>query len=739
MQFQTLVIDRDAIRVLDGALIDDSWFGQFRLPENTEGIKRVAIGETIYLLSKDATDESQLLVMNIGATGVFSGPSRLRPVFDRILRVALRQFDRAITIPVQWKIFHLGSLLSVYADTFAKRNNRRICFDQSPLGSANIYAFAVTDGPEELNEVPIDHDAYRSAVSGFQEAALTEPPLDRTVGNFGILLGEPLGMQLAGQTSLDDWYERRLTPDQRRFVDQPTDRPIRLRGAAGTGKTQAMAVKCLRDVLADADKGGDKTTAFLTHSSALAHDIVRGMMFAMLPPDRLPILQPTENHPKLWIGTIYELAQQQLAYKKKGLRPLSQDGREGRQLQRFLIEGAIQLTVRDPRIVFGVMKQCTDLAKNLERTPITASLLEEIMNEFACTLDAENVRKGTPEAERYLSGSRQAWQMSLPTRAHRELILEIHDAYRTLLRKEKLLSMDQMIADFGRYLSTHEWTQLRDRDGFDYVYVDEYHYFTRAEAMTLQGLFKTRAEHTGRWPLFMAYDLKQSTTDTALDSNLERFRNPGVGESTPLDLKQVFRSTPQIAAFLRDLDGSFPAMDLEGEFDRYVGVSTRGDGEVPALIEFSTDTQLVDEVFARATKIGRELTGGGSQVAVLCLNEDIFDKYLSASRTQGKFVAVKSREDLRELRYAKSKCVFSMPEYVAGLQFDTVFLIHADEADLLDENLSQNTRRRYVSRVYLGASRASNKLIITSSKERGGPSEILHGPLQNKSLIKGLS
>jgi hypothetical protein len=74
-----------------------------------------------------------------------------------------------------------------------------------------------------------------------------------------------------------------------------------------------------------------------------------------------------------------------------------------------------------------------------------------------------------------------------------------------------------------------------------------------------------------------------------------------------------------------------------------------------------------------------------------------------------------------------------MPEFVAGLQFHTVFLIHADSADY-DEDQGQGTRRRYVSRVYLGASRAARKILLSSSKEHGGPSQLLAAPLTNSTL-----
>lgn len=77
-----------------------------------------------------------------------------------------------------------------------------------------------------------------------------------------------------------------------------------------------------------------------------------------------------------------------------------------------------------------------------------------------------------------------------------------------------------------------------------------------------------------------------------------------------------------------------------------------------------------------------------------------------------------------------------MPEYVAGLQFDVVFLIHADEADLAYNYISQGARRRYVSRVYLGASRAADKLYVATSKERGSVSTVLDGPLKSFSIVR---
>lgn len=734
MTINTLVIDQHAINILDSAWIDDGWFTTFELPKNNKGIHRVHLNQTIYLLSEKADSLSSLLVVNVGENGIFAHAPKAGAAFERILRVAMHQFDRSISLPTLWKTYQQGALLSVFSQTPSRKEQHRIYFNLSPEKSKNIYAFSITEEPRSLDSVTCDIEQYKKAVNGFDTAALTEPEAPPHVGDFGILLNESLGMQISGASSLSEWINHRLNTNQLSFVRKSHDAPIRLRGVAGTGKTQAMVVKCLHDLYSDNDNDGDKTFLFLTHNSALAHEIVRGMLFALDPSGRWLNLKTKSGQPKLKIGTIYELAQEQLGYEKKGLRPLSIDGREGREYQEMLINDGIDKITRDPRIASTILSKCKEFQGKLADKAFRATIVPEIMNEFSCVLDVENIRKGTPSAENYLIAKREAWQLELKNEFEKRAILEIHDQYRISLKAENYLSMDQMIADFDRYLSTHEWNQLRDRDGFDLIFVDEYHFFTRVEAMTLHNLFKSRACKDGKWPLIMAYDLKQSTSDVAISGGMERFRNPGVGESVPVELNQVYRSTPQIAAFLGDLDASFPAMDLQGEYETYSSKSSEYVGDVPELKNFQTSTDLIDKVFTQATDIARTIQEGGKGVAVLCMNETLFDTYCQAGRINDKFIALTSRENMRELRYAKKKCIFSMPEYVAGLQFDTVFLIHVDQVDFQSEYLSLGARRRYVSRAYLGASRAKKTLIISSALDRSGPSDILKTSIKNGTL-----
>lgn len=732
MSYDALVLDSDAVDLLDSALIENSWFENFDVPVNTK-VKRVVVGNIVYLLSHKCTDESRILVIDLSAVSVLKSDGRPKYPFGRILRVALHNFRPEVAIPLQWQSYHAGHLLSVYAENIQKQSLQRIYFDQRPddSDSGHIFAYYSMPGYSDIREIPCNVEIYRRAIDGLVIAALTDARPTEEIGNFGLILSEPLGASISGGASLAEWYAKRVTRQQKDFIDRPLNSPVRLRGSAGTGKTQSIAIKVLRELRRAEDQQRSLNLAVITHSDALAHDVIRGMLYAMDQSEGWLNFK----YAKLWLGTLYQLAQETLQYERKGLQPLSLDGQEGRHLQKLIIEDSIDPVTSRPQFKIDYSSDLSsymlDLLANRE------GLTDELMNEFSSIIDAENIQKGTDEAESYFKSNREPWQSPL-NEIDRKFVLDVHDVYSRNLQKENFLSMDQMIADFNRYLMTHEWRQLRDRRGFDAVFVDEYHYFSRGESVSLHSLFKSGAAIDGKLPIFMAYDLKQGKDDTALRHGTKAMLNfaaTRAGKSDLVELTEVFRSTPEIAEFLRDLDGSFPALDLEGEWTPYGGISTIGRGAKPCLRVFDTNTQLIDAIFETAKARVLELKDGGRQVAVLCMNERLFDTYVTAGRIKDQFIALTDRNQMDELKYAKRKCVFSMPEYVAGLQFDTVFLIHIDEADFDERRLTSGYIRRMISKCYVGASRASQRLEIAASNERGGVSRILAGPIVNKSLI----
>ncbi|MGN2439134.1 hypothetical protein [Pseudomonas syringae] len=102
MKPESIVIEQSALSILDSAIIEEDWFTEFEVPTQNTDLKRVILDNVIYIFTADADESSGILVINTKEGGVFN--SKLNPgqIFERIVRVALRQFDRGISIPVQW-------------------------------------------------------------------------------------------------------------------------------------------------------------------------------------------------------------------------------------------------------------------------------------------------------------------------------------------------------------------------------------------------------------------------------------------------------------------------------------------------------------------------------------------------------------------------------------------------------------------------------------------------------------
>ena len=732
---KSLVIDENLIELFRSFYsVDEDWFSEFQLPENDQDIKRVLINDTLFFLSKNANSSTRILVAKVD---IFRTAPTPRDAFDRLLFVALAQFGRIANIPNGWRSFHKGSLLSFYAQPIGRGNDHRLYVDSNPEGARNLFAYAIKDGPQPFDQVLYDDAPFVSAYLKFDEALVAERQTLVDEKAVGVTFTEPPGFQYANGATLEDWYNRILTDEQRRFVDRDHSAPVRLKGAAGTGKTISLAVKCLRDTYrfdAEATRTDEQKSAkvgFLTHSSALAHDVVLSMFYALDPEARWKKLAQSS----LWIGSLYELAQERLKYRFDDIEPLSTDGREGRELQYELINDAIDHCLSDQRSEVNLLDLESALRENLTCTDRRPWVVAAIMNEFACVIDAEGIRRGTVAGESYLKASRESWQMELADEDERRALLEIHERYCYQLKEYNVLSVDQMIADFNRYLLSHEWNLLRSAEGFDLIFVDELHYFNRAERMIFHNLFKPGVANDGRYPLFLAYDLKQSPTDAFLPNNSKdpagMFKSLKAGGTELVELTKVFRSTPQIAKFLENLDGSFPALDLGEEWGSY-GVEAKQDaGNTPELLVYQRNVELLDDVFNKAIRESNQI--GGRHVAVLCLNDKLFAEYLKVGRIRGKFVSISGRDQVGQLKNAGKRCIFSMPEYVAGLQFTSVYLIHLDGSKTAGET-NTGVIRRFISRCYFGASRSSKSLQVASSRERGGPSNILKVAVQSGSI-----
>ena len=738
-----LVCSQTALFRLSQYEVFPEWFGSFDLPATSSGLKRVAIGDFVYILDDtlDADDEPLIVISGELTSRVFDGVHDVG-VLDRIITVARSAYSRSVTIPTRWRPHREGSLISITPSS-THHWRCRLHFDKRPRGCSDLLVFSLLDETINFGELTPPYHLQSEARSQLAEAILAPVEQVSDLGRAGIVLSRRLPQGFVQGATLNDWYETKLTSEQRSFVDKPHDGPVRLRGSAGTGKTLSLVIKYLRDALKAEAEGRQVRFGFVTHSSASV-DLINAIAEGL---DASGLLTGNAKHVQLEIRTLYEIAYDQLNFVLDDLQPLSLDGREGRKLQLELISDMIK-DMRESAIVRLQYSKLSDTISGrwlTEDAEITKRFLREIMNEFSSVLDSEGIRAGEEKGERYVKtgGGRPAWLMALPGEMDRRFMLEIHRRYRKALTEMNTLSVDQMIGDFNSFLDSNRWSATKRRLGYDALFVDELHLFTSVERQTLHKLIKSATEEDGRPvrpPIFMAYDLKQSTKDTfyQFGEDGQIFTSTSQLQGSDLvKLNKVFRYTPEIAEFLADLDATFPAVDIPGEWEAYAGEAELSAGPPPKLLVHIDNKAVFQNTFKAAHETAKTTKGGGRRVAVLCASPEMFDVYMGAlPQFDGQVLPITSREPTSELRHAGRRFIFSMPEYVAGLQFETVYLLHADVAEA-PADAGDGALRRFISDLYLGASRAEQNLFLVSSMERGGPSAILDMARERRSLVPG--
>jgi len=741
---RAIAFDLKSFFAISHCEIDGEWFSEYGLPAGLTSIKRLLHDDVLYFVDKLLeSDDCPIVVIDLtGDYPVFRGDEIDRYALDRIATVVRSFYTNSVSIPYSWHPHNEGSLQSIYAAPKSVGGGARVHFDSDPAGNRDLLFFARTDKVIRFSSLPRPDDIYLASRAGVA-AVIASKVANNLPGvpTTGIFLSQRLPQGFVHGATLKEWYTTKLTDEQRSFVDKPYHGPVRLRGAAGTGKTVSLVIKFLIDGCKFEQGGEDKRFCFLTHSASTV-DLVSGICDVL---DPMGLILGQGKHVALQVRTLYDLAFEYLRFDLDHLSPLSLDGREGRQLQAELIRGVLREMLSD-----FAKARYSDISKHLHNAwqgtdkSLHERFVQELMNEFASVLDADSVWAGTDKGEKYAKGQfgyRPTWLMDLPTERDRRFVLEVHRRYRAMLSQMDSLSVDQMVADFNSFLDHNTWSVVKKTKGFDAVFVDELHLFTSIERQVLHKLIRGAQGADGalgRPPIFMAYDIKQSPRDTfteASETSAALFSaSTQLQNSDLVQLSKVFRYTPQIAEFLYDLDATFPAIDLAGEWEKFAAIAEVDEGERPTLTVYKDQAALLASVFDAAMKQARKL--GGRRVAVLCLNESIFDQYteITKKRFEKKLIYISSREPHIDLRHGGKKAIFSMPEYVAGLQFEVVFLIHVDAEDA-PKSMTVGENRRLISSLYLGASRAERELLLSCCEARGGPAPVLELALARKTLL----
>jgi hypothetical protein len=733
-----------ARRFQAGMALNPDWPETFDFTDEETGVISTALENTTYVFCSAEDSIAASIVFKIEDEKLFSGFNNNNTkleVLKRGLEAGLASIDGNGVLPDNWRPYAPGKYITFQATSFTKRDSRRLTLWRRlpPFANPCAYVFDLTSTQRDYDNLRPDFPLLEKALENREKALASRPaPRQLAVGAPSMDLTDLRSSEKVDTVThgwkISNFLQSKLTNQQREFVYAPLDKPMRLKGAAGTGKTLAMIAKLLHE--ASDRKKADIPYRYLyvTHNASaatLATDYARS-----LDEEGLLACEPSAL---IQIDTLLGLAIRDLAEDLGELQPISFDAHEGKKLQLIMLSDIVSEYSKGAWVT--LRSQTSENIRNAIEASRGSVAHEEfcwdLMNEIAIVLDADNVRDNVAKRDAYIKDRKRSRSlMPLEQTADREVVLDIYDRFRAQLRKEGLIGIDQLTADYLGYLDSFRWDARRQKLGYDAIFVDEFHLFSQLERAAFSPL--TRNDDVTQLPIIlMAVDPRQSPRTMFLDAV---FGHDG-STQTPaqrqgkevrdFEFSEVFRYTPEIARLLSYVNQGFPERDMAEEWLPPTAKSILPSGPTPIALSASDRIDM----FARAISLGREAAkmAPKARTAVLTLSHKAFD--LAAKRYNEIFYIVDSRDSLDRLKYSGSRIVLSMPEYVAGVQFDNVIVTDVSQLDDFGRQTAL-ARNRFGANLYLAISRARSGVYLLADNKFGGIAPIILGAIREKIVTR---
>ncbi|MFO0614782.1 MAG: hypothetical protein U0414_19500 [Polyangiaceae bacterium] len=704
-------------------------------------MRLVAVGTACYVLGPKATADASLLVFPLSKQGFFDGvPQGLRSaVLQRCLRAGMTSQRPGQSLPRSWAPYHgPNSLLLFYTTTIAAGHagmSTRAIVQSSAQGSSHVLVCELILGGtapnlEDYAVPPAALEALLEVVGTLNAAVeATVPPSSlAAIESHDFHVPSPFQAPTHGRT-LREWMQL-LTDEQSDFLARELDGPIKIRGAAGTGKTLAIMLKAVHELYVAHERSRPWNGIIFTHNWTTT-EAIRAALVSI---DERKLLSAGGSLLSLSVQTLQEFAELKLGLRGDPLaKPISEDSHEGKMMQLEVIGSLVAEFVRSDWAAFR--GRCSDVfARRITSpigTPTSRLLCWDLMSEFACVISASR----STSRDRYITMSRQRWMMALPNAADREVAFLLHEEFRRFMHEGLgTLTTYDIVNDLLRHLDTNVWHLRRRSEGFDAVFVDEFHLFNKQEMLVFQHLSRDPFRPASA---VLALDPRQSPAESFLGFKVEAHHPIKKVFDEPVRnvlFHKVFRYTKEINAVLENLERHWFGYELSDEYE-FAGRSADTEGPTPT-------TSLVADLstaFDRAIRLAREHVKAKRSAAVLVLGHDAFQAMRQRVRVLDKereCVFVESRDAAESLASLGSRYVVSQPEYLAGSQFDAVIVVDANHSLVRAGADEQLEDRRTLSALYLGISRARRYVDVLAASSEGGLVKFLRPAVSDGHLVE---
>ena len=291
---------------------------------------------------------------------------------------------------------------------------------------------------------------------------------------------EPLELKLDSNIGYDNW-QYYLTKAQKAFIERDLSGAERLEGAAGTGKTLAMILRCIYLLK---KSNFTKRFIFVTHSIATKNHILE-VFRSNLPEIDNYLITEDNFFGNLLVTTVQEWCIKYLGAYISETEYLDRDARESKEYPLMVIADAYtEVKAKD---MASYEKLCSPEFLKFVKAHDDDSLFELLQYEIGVVIKGQ----AGGDIEVYKKIKRPKYGIPCKKDADYNLLFLIYTKYQEKLEVSGQYDSDDIVISATLQLTAPIWKRRRDKEGFDACFVDETHLFNKNELNIFHYLNKT--------------------------------------------------------------------------------------------------------------------------------------------------------------------------------------------------------------------------------------------------------
>lgn len=535
----------------------------------------------------------------------------------------------------------------------------------------------------------------------------------------------------------DQWMKY-LTEKQKRFINADVTGPERLEGAAGTGKTLSMILRCIRILKEKNEKGAEYRMIFITHSVATKEKICNIFRINWTDFDNHLEGENQTSTATIHVTTLQEWSAQHLGTGSiHESNYIDKDAAYSKGIQLLYIEQAYDKLCTDEEWKGYEPILSDELKSYLQYTP-KENLLEMLQKEVAVIIKG----RAKEDYEKYRKIKRPKYGIPVVNDADRNFMFQIFTYYQEELMKVGQYDSDDIILSAIGQIDTPIWRRRRIVEGYDACFIDETHLFNLNELSLFHFINKPSCANY----IVFGIDRSQAVGEWNVDEEelMEQFDFKKEDEKSE-KFSTVFRSSHDITCLAFNILSSGATLFTNFENPLLYSTSnfTREEDakcEQPLYQMVVDIPQMVAESFDWVDGYIKKHHSHKANVLITCTSDALmYELKKYADHTNRSYEVLESRSDSKTIRKAKDahRYLLGGIDYVGGLEFDAVVIVGVDGQRVPPSRESSDAyhymRYAWHNRLYVAVTRAKYAICLLGIKS-SGPSVVIESAIGEEYL-----